>query len=78
LHVYLSNKLVKYYIWSIALCGAENFTLRKVDEKYLEGFEMWCWRKMEEINWTNHVKSEILRRAKEERIILKTMQIKEG
>jgi hypothetical protein len=25
------KKLVKWYIWSIALCGAETWTLRKVD-----------------------------------------------
>jgi hypothetical protein len=39
----LRKKLVKCYIWSIALYGAETWTLRKVDQKYLESFEMWCW-----------------------------------
>jgi hypothetical protein len=34
----LRKKLVKCYIWSIALCGAETWTLRKVDQKYLENF----------------------------------------
>jgi hypothetical protein len=34
----LRKKLVKCYIWSIALCGAETWTLRKVDQKYLESF----------------------------------------
>jgi hypothetical protein len=34
------KKLVKCYIWSIASCGAETWTLRKVDQKYLESFEM--------------------------------------
>jgi hypothetical protein len=29
------------------LYGAESWTLRKVDQKYLESFEMWCWRRME-------------------------------
>jgi hypothetical protein len=29
----LRKKLVKCYIWSIALCGAETWTLRKVDQK---------------------------------------------
>jgi hypothetical protein len=38
----LRKKLVKCYIWSVALCGAETWTLWKVDQKYLEGFEMWC------------------------------------
>jgi hypothetical protein len=45
----LRKKLVKCYIWGIALYAPENWTLRKVDQKYLEGFEMWCWRRMQEI-----------------------------
>jgi hypothetical protein len=36
----LRKKLVKCYIWSIALYGAETWTLRKVDQRYLESFEM--------------------------------------
>jgi putative lipoic acid-binding regulatory protein len=35
LDLYLSKKLVKCYIWSIALYGAETWILRKVDQKYL-------------------------------------------
>jgi hypothetical protein len=54
----LKKKLVKSYIWSIALYGAETWTLGKVDQKYLECFEMWCRRRMEKINWTNRVKNE--------------------
>jgi len=42
----LRNKLVKCYIWSIALYGAETWTIRAVDQKHLESFEMWCWRRM--------------------------------
>jgi hypothetical protein len=40
----LRNKLVKCYIWNIALYGAGTLTLRAVDQKHLENFEMWCWR----------------------------------
>jgi len=43
----LRKKLIKCYIWSMALYGAETWTLRAVDQKYLESFEMWCWRRME-------------------------------
>jgi hypothetical protein len=67
----LRKKLVKCYIWSIALYGAEMWTLRKVDQKYLECFEMWCWRRMEKISWTNRVRNEeMLHRVKEQRNIL--------
>ena len=36
------KKLIKCYIWSMALYGAEIWTLRAADQKYLESFEMWC------------------------------------
>ena len=66
----LRKKLVKCYICSIALYGAETWTLRAVDQKHLESFEMWCWR-MEKISWTEHVRNEeVLLRVKEQRNIL--------
>jgi hypothetical protein len=67
----LRKKLIKCYIWSIALNGAETWTLRKVDQKYLESFEKWCWRRMEKISWTDRVRiEEVLHRVNEERNIL--------
>jgi hypothetical protein len=57
------------YIWSIALYGAETWTLRKTDQKYLENFEMWRWKRME-TSRSVRVKSDVLQRVKEEKIIL--------
>jgi len=34
----LKKKLVKCYVWSIALYGAETWMLRTVDQKNLESF----------------------------------------
>ena len=69
----LGKKLVKCCIWSIALYGAETWTLEKVKQKCLESFEMLCWRRME-ISWTYDVRNEeVLHRVnvgrKEERLI---------
>ena len=62
----LSKKLVKCYIWSITLYGAETGTFREVDQKHLESFEMWCWRRMEKISLTDRVRNEeVLLRVKE-------------
>jgi hypothetical protein len=42
-----------------------------VDQKHLESFEMWCWRRMEKIRWTDHVRNEdVLLRVEEQRNIL--------
>ena len=38
---------------------------------HLESFEVWCWRKMEKISWTDHVRNEeVLIRVNEQRNIL--------
>jgi hypothetical protein len=39
LHLNLRKKLVKHYIWSIALCGGETWTLKQGDQKFLESFD---------------------------------------
>jgi len=67
----LRKKLVKCYVWSIDLYGAETWGLRAMDQKHLESFEMWCWRRMKKISWTDHVRNEeVLLRVKEQRNIL--------
>jgi hypothetical protein len=55
----------------LALYDAETWTLRAVDQKHLESFEMWFWRRMEKISWTDHVRNEeVLLRVKEQMNIL--------
>ena len=50
------------YIW----------TLRAVDQKHLESSETWCWRRMEKISWTDHVRNEgVLLKVEEQRNILR-------
>ena len=62
------KKVVKCYVWSMALYGAETWTLRAMEQKHLESFEMWCWRRMEKISWTDHVRNEdVLLRVKVQR-----------
>jgi hypothetical protein len=37
-------------------------------------FEMWCWRSLEKISWTNHVRNEEVLQDKEARNILQTIK----
>jgi hypothetical protein len=60
---------VKCYTGSTALYGAETWTPRKAELKYLESFEMCNWRRME-ISVTYHVgNEEVLQRVKERNIL---------
>jgi len=56
------------------LYGAESWTLRRVDQKYLKCFEVWGWRRMEKNNWTDRVKNEVLQSVKGERNSLHTIK----
>jgi hypothetical protein len=41
----------------------------------MESFEMWCWRRIEKINWTDRVRNEeVLHTIKEERDVLHTIR----
>jgi hypothetical protein len=71
LELKLRKKLVKRYIWSMALYSFETWSFRAVDQKHLESFEMWYWKRMEKISLTNRVRNEeVLLRVKEQRNIL--------
>jgi hypothetical protein len=52
----LKKKVIKCYTCSIAVYGAETWTLRAADQKHLVCFEMWCWRRLE-ISWTDRVRN---------------------
>jgi hypothetical protein len=44
--------------------------IRETAAKYLESFEMWCWRRMELISLTGRLENEVVHRVKEESNIL--------
>ena len=48
----LKKKIIKAVVWSVALYGSETWTMRKDEIDRLQAFEMWIWRRMEKINWT--------------------------
>lgn len=71
----LKKRLVKVLVWSVALFGSETWTLRKDDIRRLEAFEMWLWRRMMKISWTQHVTNEeVLSMVEEHRSLIATIR----
>ena len=79
LNIELKKKLVRCYVWSIALYGSETWTQRKLERKYLESFEMWCWRRMEKIKWTEKVTNEqVLEGIGEKKTLLNSILLRKS
>ena len=71
----LKKKIIKTVIWSTLLYGAETWTIRMEERRRLESCEMWLWRKMLGILWSDKISNEeVLRRVGEERILMEIIQ----
>src|SRR6218665_188261 len=72
------KRMIKTLIWSITLYCAETWTMRQVDIARLEAFEMWIWRRMERISWTEHISNEeVLTLVGEERSLISTIRARQ-
>ena len=47
----LKVKLAKVLVWSIALHGCESWTIKKDEERMIQVFELWLWRRVLRISW---------------------------
>ena len=50
----LSTKfcLVKAMDFPVVMYGCESWTIKKAEHKRIDGFELWCWRRLLRVPWT--------------------------
>ena len=46
------TKLVYFLVFPVVTYGSESWILRKADQRRLNAFEMWTWRRILRIPWT--------------------------
>ena len=47
--------LVNAMVFPVVTYGSESWTVRKTEERRIEAFELWCWRRVLRISWTDRV-----------------------
>ena len=58
-----------------SMLGSETWTLQKEDIQRLEAFEIWIWRRVMKVPWTEHkTNEEILQMVETERKIMDTVR----
>ena len=45
-------KIVDALVFPVVLYGCESWTMRKAERRRIDGFELWCWRRLLRIPWT--------------------------
>ena len=60
------KKVLSCYINSVLMYGSESWTITEEMRRRLDAFEMWCYRRILKISWTDRVTNvEVLRRVGE-------------
>ena len=44
--------LVKAVIFPVVMYGCESWTIKNAECQRIDGFELWCWRKLLRVPWT--------------------------
>ena len=44
--------LVKAMVFPVVVYGYESWTIKKVEHRRIDVFELWCWRRLLSVPWT--------------------------
>ena len=44
--------LVKPMIFLVVIYGCESWSIKKAEHQRIDGFELWCWRRLFRVPWT--------------------------
>ena len=44
--------LVKAVVFPVVMYGCERWTVKKAERQRIDGFELWCWRRLLRVPWT--------------------------
>ena len=44
--------LVKAMVFPVAMYGCESWTIKKAEHQRIDAFEVWCWRRLLRVPWT--------------------------
>ena len=45
-------RLVKAMVFPVVMYGCESWTVKKAERRRIDGFELWCWRRLLSVPWT--------------------------
>ena len=75
---YFANKvhLVKAMVFPVVMYGCENWTIKKAEHQSIDGFELWCWRRLLRVPWTSRRSNQSILKEISPRCLLVGLMLK--
>jgi len=45
--------LVKAMVFLVVIYGCESWNIKKAEQRRIDAFELWCWRRLLRVPWTS-------------------------
>lgn len=75
LNLDLKIRMMRCYVLSVLYYGMEAWTLKEIDVRRLEAFELWMYRRILRISWVERVTNvEVMRRIRKEKEVIMTIK----
>ena len=69
-------RLVKAMVFPVVMYGYKSWTVKKAESQRIDGFELWCWRRLLRVPWTARRSNQSIQKEINPGISLEGMMLK--
>ena len=69
-------RLVKAMVFPVVMYGCESWTMKKAERQRIDAFELWCWRRLLRVPWTERRSNQSILKEISPGISLEGMMLK--
>ena len=69
-------RLVKAMVFPVVLYGCESWTIKKAECRRIDAFELWCWRRLLRVPWTERRSNQFILKEINPEYSLKELMLK--
>ena len=69
-------RLVKAMVFPVVMYGCESWTVKKAESQRIDAFELWCWRRLLRVPWTERTSNQSILKEFSPGISLEGMMLK--
>ena len=70
-------RLVKAMVFTVVMYGCESWTVKKAERRRIDAFELWCWRRLLRVPWTERISNQSILKEISPGISLEGMMLKQ-